>query len=161
MVETLVLENTIEHAIFDRAKKMSRTQHQEAKELEDDEGIREIIQRAQVLKVLPEEEEGENMFAKLKVPQQVFGRPDRHKYHRYGTAESRPQAKPRKRVKRAGKAASKASKETAGGSDTLETRTTPSLSFNSGPSIPMAESSRANASKSIPSCNSIFGAGST
>jgi SNF2 family DNA or RNA helicase len=68
MVETLVLENTIEHAIFDRAKKMSRTQHQEAKELEDDEGIREIIQRAQVLKVLPEEEEGENMFAKLKVP---------------------------------------------------------------------------------------------
>jgi hypothetical protein len=159
IVETLVLENTIEHAIFDRAKKMSRTQHQEAKELEDDEGITEIIQRAQILPVLPGEEEGENMFAKLTVPQQVFGRPDRHKYHRYGTAESKPQARPRKKAKTDGKAARKSSKNTAGGNDTLVTRTTPSRSFNPGPSTPISESTREKASGSLPPFDSIFGAG--
>ncbi|KAH7075554.1 P-loop containing nucleoside triphosphate hydrolase protein [Paraphoma chrysanthemicola] len=98
-VETLILENTIEHAIFNRAKKMSRSQHLEAKELEDDAGIVEIIQNAQVLPVLPEEEEGEDMFAKLQTPQQVFGRPGRHKFHRYGISEAKAQDKPRKKSK--------------------------------------------------------------
>ncbi|KAF2036246.1 hypothetical protein EK21DRAFT_83948 [Setomelanomma holmii] len=98
-VETLVLENTIEHAIFNRAKKMSRSQHLEAKELEDDAGIIEIIQSAQIIPVLPEEEEGEGMFAKLETPQQVFGRPGRHKFHRYGTIDAKTAEKPRKKTK--------------------------------------------------------------
>ncbi|CBX93172.1 hypothetical protein IAQ61_008897 [Plenodomus lingam] len=84
LVETLVLENTIEHAIFDRAKKMSRTDHEVAKELEDDESITEIIQKAQVLPVDCDEGNGIASFALLEAPQQVFGRPDRHKFHRYG-----------------------------------------------------------------------------
>jgi hypothetical protein len=98
-VETLVLENTIEHAIFDRAKKMSRTDHQEAKELEDDAGITEIIQNAKILPVEDEEAEALSSFALLNTPQQVFGRPNRHKYHRYGSTvvktEDKPQKKPR------------------------------------------------------------------
>ncbi|KAJ4317729.1 hypothetical protein N0V94_004802 [Neodidymelliopsis sp. IMI 364377] len=81
LVETLVLENTIEHAIFERAKKMTRAQHSEAKELEDDAGIVEIIQNAQVLPV-SSEEQGLAKFALLRNPQQIFGRPNRDKYHR-------------------------------------------------------------------------------
>ncbi|KAF1851943.1 uncharacterized protein K460DRAFT_413433 [Cucurbitaria berberidis CBS 394.84] len=87
LVETLVLENTIEHAIFNRAKRMSRTQHLEAKELEDDEGIIHIIQNAQILHVGAEEGNGLSSFALLETPQQVFGRPNRHKYHRYGQSD--------------------------------------------------------------------------
>lgn len=87
LVETLVLENTIEHAIFERAKKMSRAQHSEAKELEDDAGITEIIQNAQILPV-SDKEQGLAKFALLKVPQQVFGRPDREKYHRVQAKET-------------------------------------------------------------------------
>jgi hypothetical protein len=109
-VETLVLENTIEHAIFDRAKKMSRVQHSEAKELEDDAGITEIIQNAQVLPILPGEEEGEGMFAKLEMPQRVFGRPGRQKYHRYGVTDPKAQDKPRKKNKTDAKTAKASSK---------------------------------------------------
>ncbi|KAF2130759.1 hypothetical protein P153DRAFT_287716 [Dothidotthia symphoricarpi CBS 119687] len=98
LVETLVLEDTIEHAIFNRAKNMSRAQHLEAKELEDDAGIVEIIQNAQVLPVQPEEELGIGMFAVLKTPQQVFGRPNRHKYHRYGFTDAKTD-KPKKKAK--------------------------------------------------------------
>lgn len=104
-VETLVLENTIEHAIFERAKKMSRAQHSEAKQLEDDAGITEIIQNAKVLPIMPSEEESGGMFAKLETLQQVFGRPGRQKYHRYGTASIKAQDKPRKRTKMTAKPA--------------------------------------------------------
>lgn len=96
LVETLILENTIEHAIFERAKKMSRAQHSEAKELEDDAGITELIQSARVLPVLSNEQELAK-FALLKVPQQLFGRPHRDKYHHIQVKDS-PE-KPRKRAK--------------------------------------------------------------
>ncbi|CAI9632062.1 unnamed protein product [Alternaria burnsii] len=99
LVETLVLENTIEHAIFDRAKKMSRADHQEAKELEDDAGIVEIIQNAQILSVGDDEGEGVSSFALLQTPQQVFGRPNRHRYHRYGVAEKKTENAPQKKAK--------------------------------------------------------------
>ncbi|KAH6618618.1 P-loop containing nucleoside triphosphate hydrolase protein [Boeremia exigua] len=95
LVETLVLEHTIEHAIFERAKKMSRAQHSEAKELEDDAGITEIIQNAQILPA-SSNEQGLSKFALLTAPQQLFGRPNRDKYHRFQV--STPE-KSRKRVK--------------------------------------------------------------
>jgi hypothetical protein len=97
LVETLILEGTIEEAIFKRAKKMSRQQHLEAKELEDDAGIMDIIQNAQIIPVEPGESEGAAKFAPLEVPQQVFGRPNRHKYHRFGVVEAKE--KPRKKAK--------------------------------------------------------------
>ncbi|KAG9185193.1 hypothetical protein G6011_07737 [Alternaria panax] len=99
LVETLVLENTIEHAIFNRAKKMSYADHQEAKELEDDAGIVRIIQNAQILPVGDDEGEGVSSFALLQTPQQIFGRPNRHRYHRYGVAEKRTEDAPQKKAK--------------------------------------------------------------
>ena len=101
LVETLVLENTIEHAIFNRAKKMSRADHQEAKELEDDAGITEIIQNAQILSAGEDEGEGLSSFALLQTPQKVFGRPNRHKYHRFGATEPKAGQKPAKKAKTA------------------------------------------------------------
>lgn len=89
LVETLVLEDTIEHAIYNRAQKMSLAQHLEAKELEDDEGIVQIIQHAQVLPIASEEDAGLASFALLKEPQQVFGRPERHKFHRFGFTDQK------------------------------------------------------------------------
>ncbi|XP_014552601.1 hypothetical protein COCVIDRAFT_41240 [Bipolaris victoriae FI3] len=99
LVETLVLENTIEHAIFNRAKKMTRADHQEAKELEDDAGIVEIIQNAQILPVEEDEGEGLSSFALLQTPQKVFGRPNRHKYHRFGSTGSKSVEKPSKKAR--------------------------------------------------------------
>ncbi len=93
LVETLVLENTIEHAIFEQAKKMSLAQHLQAKELEDDESITQIIQNAQILPIEPGEKDGMKSFALLQKPQQVFGRPNRHKYHRYGHTDSKTSEK--------------------------------------------------------------------
>lgn len=105
LVETLVLENTIEHAIFVRAKKMSRAQHSEAKELEDDAGITEIIQHAQILPV-SNDEQGLAKFALLKLPQQLFGRPGRDKYHRIQVKDTPEKARKKPR------ASKKASKST-------------------------------------------------
>ncbi|KAL7773702.1 hypothetical protein CFE70_003669 [Pyrenophora teres f. teres 0-1] len=123
IVETLVLENTIEHAIFNRAKKMSRADHQEAKELEDDVGIIEIIQNAQILAVDDEEAEGQDSFALLKTPQQIFGRSNRHQYHRYGLADAKTTDKPKKKAKttKSAKEARKEDGDNYGNADSLPT----------------------------------------
>ncbi|KAF2873236.1 hypothetical protein BDV95DRAFT_377353 [Massariosphaeria phaeospora] len=105
LVETLVLEGTMEEAIFKHAKKMSRNQHIEAKELEDDAGIVSIIQNAKVLPIEPEEAKGLAQFAALKTPQQVFGRPNRHNYHRYGIVDASSSEKAPKKPRTAKKAA--------------------------------------------------------
>ncbi|KAF2839702.1 hypothetical protein M501DRAFT_728211 [Patellaria atrata CBS 101060] len=76
-VETLVLKGTIEEAIFQRAKAMTRKDHQEAKNLEDDFKITDIIQNAKVIPFDPVEGQGEAQMAKLAVPQQIFGREGR------------------------------------------------------------------------------------
>ncbi|KAF2116911.1 P-loop containing nucleoside triphosphate hydrolase protein [Lophiotrema nucula] len=97
LVETLVLEGTIEEAIFNRAKKMSRNEHIEAKMLEDDTKIMDIIQNAKVIPIDPDEAEGLKQFATLEVPQQVFGRSGREKYHRFGHVDIKSPEKPTKR----------------------------------------------------------------
>lgn len=100
LVETLVLENTIEHAIFERAKKMSRAQHSEAKELEDDAGIVEIIQNARILPISAEEQ-GLVKYALLKTSQQLFGRPNRDKYHRVQAKETPKKSRKKARISKA------------------------------------------------------------
>ncbi|KAF2268181.1 hypothetical protein CC78DRAFT_455698 [Lojkania enalia] len=101
LVETLILEGTIEEAIFNRAKNMSRNEHLEAKMLEDDNKIIDIIQNAKVLPIEPGECEGFAQFAALEIPQQVFGRPGREKYHRFGLSDIKIPERPRaKSVKR-------------------------------------------------------------
>ncbi|KAF2639420.1 hypothetical protein P280DRAFT_61208 [Massarina eburnea CBS 473.64] len=111
LVETLVLEGTMEEAIFKHAKKMSRQQFLEAKELEDDAGIVDIIQHASVLPIEAGESEGLNMFAPLDVPQQVFGRPGRDKYHRFGITEAKEKATKKARISK------KAAQRGAGAAD--------------------------------------------
>ncbi|KAF2190721.1 hypothetical protein K469DRAFT_558590 [Zopfia rhizophila CBS 207.26] len=88
LVETLVLEGTIEEAIFNRAKKMSRNEHLHVKTLEDDDKIIDIIQNAKVIPIEPDEGKGFSQLASLETPQQIFGRPGREKYQKYGHADA-------------------------------------------------------------------------
>jgi len=76
-VETLVLRGTVEEAMQDRASKMTAGQHLAAKALEDDDGIRTILQEARIFQIGPEELVGHGCMAPLAVPQQIFGRPGR------------------------------------------------------------------------------------
>lgn len=77
VVETLILQGTVEEAIQDRAQNMTKNEHLAAKTLEEDEGIRGIIQDAKVIPLFESELKGENQMAPLNSPQQVFGRPGR------------------------------------------------------------------------------------
>ncbi|KAF2740925.1 hypothetical protein EJ04DRAFT_481143 [Polyplosphaeria fusca] len=103
LVETLILEGTIEEAIFNRAKNMSRNEHLEVKMLEDDNKIIDIIQNAKVFPIDQGESQGLQQFAPLHVPQQVFGRSGRERYHRFGhltDAKSSEKQKSSKATKR-------------------------------------------------------------
>ncbi|KAH0276652.1 hypothetical protein KCU91_g3726, partial [Aureobasidium melanogenum] len=71
--ETLILKGTIEEKIFERARMMSRAEHKNAKELDDDGGIREIIQNGQPIPV--HEATGADRIAFIQKPQQLFARP--------------------------------------------------------------------------------------
>ncbi|KAG9699103.1 hypothetical protein KCU95_g2127, partial [Aureobasidium melanogenum] len=73
--ETLILKGTIEERIFERARTMSRAEHKNAKELDDDGGIREIIQSAQPIPVSMDEAIGLGRIAFIQKPQQLFARP--------------------------------------------------------------------------------------
>ncbi|KAK4953154.1 hypothetical protein LTR10_008860 [Elasticomyces elasticus] len=73
-VETLVLKGTIEEKMLERAKRMTRSEHADAKALEDDGGIREIIQSARMLPVSQEERQGCGQMARLEEKQQLWGR---------------------------------------------------------------------------------------
>ena len=74
-VETLVLKGTIEEQMLERAKRMTRAEHMDAKILEDDGGMREIIQSARVLPIQKHETVGYGQMAPLQIPQQLWGRP--------------------------------------------------------------------------------------
>ncbi|KAK5712706.1 hypothetical protein LTR15_011698 [Elasticomyces elasticus] len=73
-VETLVLKGTIEEKMLERAKRMTRSEHADAKALEDDGGVREIIQSARMLPVSQEERHGCGQMARLEEKQQLWGR---------------------------------------------------------------------------------------
>lgn len=79
VVETLILRGTVEEAMLERAEKMTRGEHKQAKLLEDDEGIKSIIQNARILPISEEERDGRERQIPLSVPQQIFGRPDRER----------------------------------------------------------------------------------
>lgn len=59
--------------MLERSKKMTRSEHREASHLEDDGGIRQIIQSAQVMPISELEKSG-GQFAALEKPQQLWGR---------------------------------------------------------------------------------------
>ncbi|KAF2141349.1 uncharacterized protein K452DRAFT_288049 [Aplosporella prunicola CBS 121167] len=76
-VETLLLRGTIEEAMFERSKTMTRTEHLEAKTFEDDQKITDIVKAARLLPIDPEEAVGKRQMAPLAIPQQLFGRKGR------------------------------------------------------------------------------------
>jgi superfamily II DNA or RNA helicase len=101
--ETLILKGTIEEEIFERARKMSRADHQVARELDDDDGIRSIIQSAQPM---PTEEANETeRIAVIDKTQPLFARPGWAKWKKSalenssegGVAASRKRKRKRKR----------------------------------------------------------------
>jgi hypothetical protein len=105
-VETLVLEGTIEEAIFWRSRNMTRQEHDLAgKEISNDEGIATVIQDALSIP-LPESDSSIERMAPLETPLQVFGRKGRHdvkiKDIDRDVDTEKPDAKPRpqKKVKK-------------------------------------------------------------
>lgn len=89
-VETLVLKDSIEEKMLERSKRMSRTEHHEAKALEDDGGIREIIQSAKILPVAANETD---QMASLEEPQQLWCRPGWQEFSRISSSRSENVAK--------------------------------------------------------------------
>jgi hypothetical protein len=73
-VETLVLQGTIEEKMLERSKRMTRSEHRDAGHLEDDIGIREIIQSARMIPVLDEGKTGRGQMAPLQSSQQLWAR---------------------------------------------------------------------------------------
>lgn len=74
-VETLLLKGTIEEKMHERAKRMTNLEHHDVSHVEDDYGMREIIQGARVIPVLNEETHGRGQMAPLEVPQRLWARP--------------------------------------------------------------------------------------
>ena len=91
-VETLVLKGAIEEKMLERSKRMTRAEHHDAKSLEDDGGIREIIQSAKVMPMAQHERSGYGQMAPLEEPQQLWGRPGWRQF-----SSSRVTSHPRKR----------------------------------------------------------------
>lgn len=80
-VETLVLKGTIEEKMLDRSKRMTRAEHLNASHLEDDGGIKQIIQSAAPLPVQEAEDLGRGQMAPLDVPQRVWCREGWREYY--------------------------------------------------------------------------------
>ena len=77
-VETLILRGTVEEAIYERSRAMTREEHDQAgKEISDDRGVANIIQKAKMLDIKAEDGLGWGQMAPLDVPLQIFGRPGR------------------------------------------------------------------------------------
>jgi len=74
-VETLLLQGTIEEAMLERSRTMTRMEHAKAsKSLTDDYGMATIIKDARCLEISKEELLPDNQMARLETPQQIFGR---------------------------------------------------------------------------------------
>ncbi|QIW97760.1 hypothetical protein AMS68_003278 [Peltaster fructicola] len=73
-VETLILRGTVEEQIHNRAKRMTTAEHLDAKMLEDDGGIREIIQSARTLPLTDDEMSLIGQMACFGEPQQLWCR---------------------------------------------------------------------------------------
>ena len=78
-VQTLVLKNTMEEAMFDRSQKMTNREHTDAKSLDDDQGIQAIIQQSKPIRLDMDDQRGMGYgeVAPIEEPQQVFGRSGR------------------------------------------------------------------------------------
>ncbi|KAI9684941.1 MAG: hypothetical protein M1822_005590 [Bathelium mastoideum] len=78
-VQTLVLKNTMEEAMFDRSQKMTNREHTDAKNLDDDTGIQAIIQQSKAIRTDMSDARGTGygQVAFIEEAQQLFGRKER------------------------------------------------------------------------------------
>ncbi|TID27762.1 snf2 family helicase [Venturia nashicola] len=77
-VETLILRGTVEEAIYERSRAMTREEHDQAgKEISDDKGVADIIKNAKRIDIRAEHGVGIRQMAPLETPLQIFGRPGR------------------------------------------------------------------------------------
>ncbi|KAL9089113.1 MAG: hypothetical protein Q9165_005926 [Trypethelium subeluteriae] len=78
-VQTLILKDTIEEAMFDRSQKMTNREHTDAKNLDDDQGIQAIIQQSKPIRTDMNDERGGmyGQIAYIEEPQQLFDRAGR------------------------------------------------------------------------------------
>lgn len=97
-VETLLLKGTIEEKMHERAKRMTNLEHHDVSHLEDDYGMREIIQGTKLLPVLDVEKSGSGQMAPLEVPQRLWGRPGWRETLDNGAKGSRPGGKGKQRA---------------------------------------------------------------
>ncbi|CAK4034271.1 hypothetical protein D0869_01683 [Lecanosticta acicola] len=79
-VETLVLKGSMEEKMFERSKRMTNDEHREAKTLEDDYQIREIIQSARILPLKEEEMSVRGQMAPIEKPEPLWDRAGRRNY---------------------------------------------------------------------------------
>ncbi|KAI5370373.1 Putative helicase, P-loop containing nucleoside triphosphate hydrolase [Septoria linicola] len=85
MCETLVLAGSIEEAMLERSQQMTKAEHLDAKVLEDDGGIRAIIQGARLLALSEEEmQPGLGQMARLEKTEPLWCRPG---WQTFGTTE--------------------------------------------------------------------------
>ncbi|KAF2157789.1 hypothetical protein K461DRAFT_274019 [Myriangium duriaei CBS 260.36] len=73
-VETLVLQGTVEEDMWERSRRMSRAEHNAAKVLEDDGGIKDIIMHARLLDLGIEEHRGVESMAPLERAEKLWCR---------------------------------------------------------------------------------------
>jgi hypothetical protein len=127
-VETLILRGTIEEAMFNRSKAMTREEQVNAeKELLNDQGVASIIQTAEILPVNENDGRGRGQMAPVKVPLQIFGRAGRGKTKIEGIdLDGEERRGPKRKRKSSGSRTSKA-KRVKGG--------TPSIASNAMGSI--------------------------
>ena len=69
-----MLRGTIEEGMFERARKMTASEHSGVAEFGDDEGVKRIIQEARLLSVSEEEGLEIDRMARLEEGLQIFGR---------------------------------------------------------------------------------------
>jgi hypothetical protein len=127
-VETLVLEGTIEEAILNRSKAMTREEHDNAgKEISNDSGIANIIQSAKSIPLPAMNDFGIAHMAPLDMPLQVFGREGRHdvKIKDIDAEEGATKDRPKKKQKKVAFAAGGSSKDNS----------TPLLDLNVQPQV--------------------------
>ena len=72
-VQTLLLRGTVEEKMYERAKRMTPGEHH-VSHLEDDDGMRAIIQGAGLMSVTESESSGWGQVASLEVPQRLWAR---------------------------------------------------------------------------------------
>ncbi|GAB7352869.1 hypothetical protein MBLNU459_g3468t4 [Dothideomycetes sp. NU459] len=99
VVETLLLEGTVEEQLFERARRMTRDEHREAKMLDDDGGIREIIQSAKLLPISDKEREGNGQVAFIRKPEQFWSRPDWATWKKHDDSKSHSNASRKRKTR--------------------------------------------------------------